>query len=73
MSKISVDTVIRANQRTIQQNRSKQIQYSSAFIQNINELDVSVSVMGVVHSKKITSKKIKDSFKEALDIHAKKV
>lgn len=69
MSKISVDTVIRANKRTIQQSRCQQIRYSGGTLQT-TELSISVSVMGVVHSRTITSKQIKDSFEKALNIHA---
>jgi hypothetical protein len=70
MSKISVSTVIRANERTIQQNRSKQIQYCSSSVQ-VAEMSVSVSaVTGVVHSRTITSKQIKESFGKAINIHA---
>ena len=72
MSKISVSTVIRANKRTIQQNRSKQIQYCSSSVQ-VAEMSVSVSVSGVVHSRTITSKQIKESFGKAINIHAKKL
>ena len=72
MSKISVDTVIRANKRTIQQNRSQKIQYSGTAIRPVN-LSVSVSVMGVVHSSTISSKQIKDSFGKAINIHVKKL
>lgn len=72
MSKISVSTIIRANKRTIQQNRSKQIQYCSSSVQ-VSEMSVSVSVTGVVHSRTITSKQIKESFRKAINIHAKKL
>jgi hypothetical protein len=72
MSKISVNTVIRANNRTIQQYRSKQIQDCSSSVQ-IEEMSVSVSVMGVVHSQTITLKEIKESFKRSINIHVKKL
>ena len=47
MCKISVDTVIRANKRTIQQSRSQQIHYGEVIL-HTSELSVSVSVMGVI-------------------------
>lgn len=72
MSKISVNTVIRANKRTIQQSRSQQIQYSGIAMRPA-ELSISVSVKGVVHSRTITSKQIKDSFEKAINIHVKKL
>ena len=72
MSKISVNTVIRANKRTIQQNRSKQIQYCSSSVR-VAEMSVSVSVTGVIHSRTITSQQIKESFRKAINIHAKEL
>ena len=72
MSKISIETVVRANERTIRQNRNQYIRYGSATMSN-KEVNVSVSVMGVVYSRTITTQQIKDSFNKALNIHVKKL
>ncbi len=72
MCKISVDTVIRANKRTIQQSRSNQINYGEVIMQT-SELNISVSVMGVIHSRTISTKQIRESFEKAINLHVKKL
>ena len=72
MSKISVETVIRANKRTIQQSRSNQIHYDE-IVMRTSELNVSVSVMGVVHSRTISTQQIKESFEKAINLHVKEL
>lgn len=72
MCEISIDTVIRANKRTIQQNRSQQIRFSHPILKT-SELSVSVSVMGVIHSRTISTQEIKDSFSKAINSYAKKL
>lgn len=72
MCKISVDTVIRANKRTIQQSRSQQIHYGEVIL-HTSELSVSVSVMGVIHTRTISTKHIKESFEKAMNLHVKKL
>jgi hypothetical protein len=68
MCKISIDTVRRANKKTIMQ-----IGNSRAYSGRIsprNTFDVSVSVMGKVYSQSISAKQIKSSFCKALENHA---
>ena len=72
MSKFSVGTIIRANKRTIQQNRNNQIQYSCVAVRT-EEISISVSVSGIVHSRTITSEQIKESFRKAINVHVKKL
>lgn len=62
MTKISIDTVRRANQRTIMQVKDKtwpRIGTSGA------TFDVSVSVMGKVYTQTITTDQIKNAFSKA--------
>lgn len=72
MCKISIDTVIRANKRTISQNKSKQFCISKPVTPQ-KTFSVSVSVMGKVCTRNISAKQIKDSFGKALNIHVKKL
>lgn len=65
MCKISIDTVRRANNRTMIQMDKKQADN----IGNTQEkgIGISVSFIGRTFSKKLSSSKIKDSFNKALN------
>ena len=68
MCRISVDTVRRANKKTIMQ-----IGNSNAYSGRTSPrstFDVSVSVMGKVYGQSISAKQIKNSFSKALENHA---
>lgn len=73
MCKISIDTVIRANKRTISQNKNKVFCVSGKSVTPQKTFNVSVSVMGKVYTQNISAKQIKDSFGKAVNIHAKKL
>lgn len=64
MCKISIDTVRRANKRTIMQVGSKKA-YSGSTIPN-ESFDISVSVMGKMYGQKISASEIKSSFDKAM-------
>lgn len=68
MCRISIDTVRRANKKTIMQ-----IGNSNAYswrTSSRSTFDVSVSVMGKIYSQSISAKQIKSSFSKALENHA---
>ena len=68
MCRISIDTVRRANKKTIMQ-----IGNSNAYSWRTyprSTFDVSVSVMGKIYSQSISAKQIKSSFSKALENHA---
>ena len=68
MCRIPIDTVRRANKKTI-----IQIGNSNAYSGRTSPrstFDVSVSVMGKVYSQSISAKQIKNSFSKALENHA---
>lgn len=73
MCKISIDTVVRANRRTISQSRSNPMCAVVKPVSPKNSFDVSVSVMGRVCTRNISAEKIKSSFGKALESHAKKL
>lgn len=73
MCRISIDTVIRANKRTISQNKNKAFCVIGKSVTPQKTFNVSVSVMGKVCTRDISAKQIKDSFGKALNIHAKKL
>lgn len=73
MCRISIDTVIRANKRTISQNKNKKFCAIGKSVTPQETFNVSVSVMGKVCTRNISVKQIKDSFGKALNIHAKKL
>lgn len=64
MCKISIDTVRRANKRTIMQVGNRRT-YSGETISK-KSFDVSVSVMGKVYGQKISASQIKSSFSQAV-------
>lgn len=63
MCRISVDTIIRANRRTIEHTRSEGFRVRSCTRESIN---VSVSVAGKVFRQEITRNQLKESFKRAM-------
>lgn len=68
MCRISIDTVRRANKKTIMQ-----IGNSNAYSWRTSPrstFDVSISVMGKIYSQSISTKQIKNSFSKALENHA---
>lgn len=72
MCTISLDTVVRANRRTILQSKKDSIRFSSSpFVKN--GFEVSVSVMGKLCSQNIPAKKIKESFEKAINLYAKEI
>lgn len=73
MCKISIDTVIRANKRTISQNKNKQFCVIGKSVTPQETFNVSASVMGKLCTQSISAKQIKDSFGKALTIHVKKL
>lgn len=70
MCKISIDTVRRANNKTIMQVGGKQV--FSGGRTSKNGFDVSVSVMGRTYGKSLSSSQIRSSFSKALN-YAEKV
>lgn len=68
MCKISIDTVRRANKKTIMQIGNSSI--NSGRTSPRSTFDVSVSVMGKIYSQSISAKQIKSSFCKALENHA---
>lgn len=73
MCKISIETVIRANKRTISQNRYKQFGITGAPVAPREVFNVSVSARGRMFTQSISAKQIKESFGKAIDIHVKKL
>lgn len=70
MCKISIDTVRRANNRTMMQvDKNCDVSLGRA---SKDCFDVSVSVMGQTYGKSLSSAQIRNSFNKALD-YAKKV
>ena len=68
MCKISIDTVRRANKKTLMHIGNSSI--NSGRTSPRSTFDVSVSVMGKVYSQSISAKQIKSSFSKALENHA---
>ena len=71
MCNISVETVIRANKRTIHQIQILPMIHKWG--NHTEELDISVSVRGVLYTRSISTQQIKSSFRKAINIHAKKL
>lgn len=73
MCGISIDTVRRANQKTMMQMRDRQLGTNGNRTMRTS-FDVSVSVLGKVCSREISNDKIKESFSQALKLgYAKKI
>lgn len=67
MCKISIDTVRRANKKTIMQIGNKKA-YSGT-VNPRTSFNVSVSVMGKVYGQSISASQIKSSFSKAINNH----
>lgn len=67
MCKISIDTVRRANKKTIMQIENKKA-YSGT-VNPRTSFNVSVSVMGKVYGQRISASQIKSSFSKAVNNH----
>lgn len=72
MCRISLDTVARANRRTILQSKDRK---SGKNLHSLNggSFMVSVAIMGKVCSQNITAEQIKRSFSKALKLYGQKV
>lgn len=68
MCKISIDTVRRANRKTIMQVGNQKAYSGTATSKS--SFNVSVSVMGEVYGQNISASQIKSSFSKAIENHA---
>ncbi len=68
MYKITIDTVRRANRKTIMQVGNQKAYSGNAT--SGSSFDVSISVMGKVYGQRITANQIKSSFSKAIENHA---